>query len=331
MDSAVKAPTSTATTDPRFGWIGLGSMGLAMALNLHSHLSHIGAPPLCFYNRTEARGQPILDKGGVQSASVQDLIAQVDICFIAVSDGTVVTSIVNSIIEASTTEQLHGKIIVDTSTIHPDVSSWAQRKLVEQGASFVAAPVFGASPVAREGRLLIVTAGADEAVKAIEPFLVGVLARKTLHMGTDAAQASLMKTAGNFLTAGMMELVAEAHVFAEKTGIGSEALESLIEEQYGALPLAMSRRMTEGFYLPKQGERPWSDLKLAVKDVGLGVSCAENAEASLPVADVILKHYDEACQYGERNERALDSSSMYGVLRTHAGLDFESDRVKERR
>ncbi|GAB1197198.1 hypothetical protein APSETT444_006489 [Aspergillus pseudonomiae] len=314
MDSQVKPPTSTPTTHPRLGWIGLGSMGLAMALNLHSHLSHVGAPPLCFYNRTEARGQPILDKGGVQSASIADLIAQVDICFIAVSDGTVVTSIVNSIIEASTPEQLHGKIIVDTSTIHPDVSSWAQRTLAEKGASFVAAPVFGASPVAREGRLLIVTAGADEAVRAIEPFL-------DLADGMDGR---------NFLTAGMMELVAEAQVFAEKTGIGSEALESLIEEQYGALPLAMSRRMTEGFYLPKQGERPWSDLQLAVKDVGLGVSCAENAGTRLPVADVVLRHYDEASQYARTNERALDSSSMYGVLRTHAGLDFESDRVKER-
>lgn len=128
----------------------------------------------------------------------------------------------------------------------------------------------------------------------------------------------------------MMELIAEAHVFAEKAGIASEAMESLIEQQYGPLPFTMSKRMTGGFYLPKIGERPWSDLQLALKDVSLGVSCAEKVGTSLPVAEVALKHLGEASQYGEANQRALDSSSMYGSLRQHAGLEFESDQVKRR-
>ncbi|PYI00021.1 3-hydroxyisobutyrate dehydrogenase [Aspergillus ellipticus CBS 707.79] len=323
------SPSTPDAPIPKLGWIGLGSMGQAMALNLQTHLSHTNSPPLHIYNRTAARGQPLLAIGAISSSSIQALLQAVDICFIAVSDSNAVTSIINTILEVPAAD-LHQKIIVDTSTIAPGTSAWAQGCLRERGASFVAAPVFGASPIAKEGKLLVILAGADKAVKAVEPFLVGVLARKTLYLGEDAAKASLLKTTGNFLTAGFMELIAEAHVFAEKTGLGSDALESLVEHQYGPLPFAMSKRLTGGFYLPKRDERPWSDLNLAVKDVGLGVECAEKVGTRLPVADLVLSHLEEARRYGEVNGRALDSSSMYGVLRERAGLGFESEVVRRR-
>ncbi|KAL2811515.1 3-hydroxyisobutyrate dehydrogenase [Aspergillus granulosus] len=314
-------------------------MGLAMALNLQRHLSATNAPPLRIYNRTASRGQSLVEAGSIQSPSISDLITTVDICFICVSDDQAATTIIGSMLgidtkteteAAITSIDLQGKIIVDTSTVHPDISSWVQRELTARGASFVAAPVFGATPVALEGRLLFVVAGGDEAVRAIEPFLVGVMARKVLRVGEDVSKATMMKTAGNFLTAGLLELVAESLVFAEKTGIGNEALQALIEEQYGPLPFAMSKRMLNGHYLPKKGDRPWSDLNLALKDVGLGVDCAEKAGTRLPVAELVLKHLGEARLYREGKDRALDSSSLFGVLRENAGLAFETDVVKRR-
>lgn len=128
------------------------------------------------------------------------------------------------------------------------------------------------------------------------------------------------------MTAGMMELVAESHVFAEKTGLGSEAMEALLEQQYGPLAHSMSRRLTTGAYMPAPGERPWSDLNLALKDVGHGITCAADAGARLHVGEVAMRHLKQASQEG----RPLDSSSMYGVLRREAGLDFATDLVKER-
>lgn len=123
-----------------------------------------------------------------------------------------------------------------------------------------------------------------------------------------------------------MEVIGEAHVFAEKSGLGEAAMSSLIEKQYGPLALSMSRRLTTGAYIPAPGQRPMSDLQLALKDVSHGVKCAEAAGARLHVAEVALGHLEEA----SREERPLDSSSMYGVLRRQAGLDFETDLVKER-
>lgn len=127
-----------------------------------------------------------------------------------------------------------------------------------------------------------------------------------------------------------MEVVAEAHVFAEKTGLGSEAMEALIEQQYGPLPLSMSKRLTTGAYMPAKGERPWSDLNLALKDVGHGIQCAEETGMRLPVGELVLGHLQEAKWFSGEQARALDSSSMYGVLRRQAGLDFETHLVRNR-
>lgn len=127
-----------------------------------------------------------------------------------------------------------------------------------------------------------------------------------------------------------MEVVAETQVFAEKTGLGNDAVESLIEQQYGPLALSMSKRLTTGAYMPAKGQRPWSDLNLALKDVGHGIDCAQEAGAELPVGEVVQKHLKEAKDTSDAEGRPLDSSSMYGVLRRQAGLDFETDLVKRR-
>jgi len=80
------------------------------------------------------------------------------------------------------------------------------------------------------------------------------MGRAVIDLGDDVAKSSLMKTSGNFITAAMMEIVSEAHVFAEKTGLGSDAMEMLIEANYGPLMHTMSKRLTTGAYEPPRGE-----------------------------------------------------------------------------
>jgi 3-hydroxyisobutyrate dehydrogenase-like beta-hydroxyacid dehydrogenase len=128
----------------------------------------------------------------------------------------------------------------------------------------------------------------------------------------------------------MMEVIAEAHVLAEKSGLGSKNLEALIDQQYGPLALSMSQRLTTGAYMPARVDRPWSDLNLAIKDVGHGIALAEQSGSRLEVAEIAIKHLNDAKKFSDAEERPLDSSSMYGILRKEAGLSFETDLVKER-
>ncbi|GJD03448.1 6-phosphogluconate dehydrogenase family protein [Colletotrichum higginsianum] len=277
-----------------------------------------------------SRGDPLAEIGGVARPEVEDLVSTTDIIFMSLSDDAAVDATLDAILGAAAALDLTDKIIVDTSTVHPLTSAKSRDRLAERNAQFVAAPVFGASPVAAEGKLLWIVAGPHDAVEDIGPFVVGVMGRGVIRLGEDVQQSSMMKTAGNFMTAGMMELVAEAHVFAEKTGLGTDAMERLIEQQYGPLALSMSKRMTTGAYMPPRGARPWSDLTLALKDVGHGIDCAEKVGTRLEVGEVVLRHLSEAKSFSDAEGRPLDSSSMYGVLRRESDLPFETELVLKR-
>ncbi|CEJ92592.1 hypothetical protein VHEMI08234 [[Torrubiella] hemipterigena] len=315
---------------PRVGWIGLGSMGQGMAINVQHHLRSTASDSLLCFNRSVARCEPVVEAGAKCAESAQDVLINSDIVFISLSDDVATKATVEAMLSGLAPSAAVKKLIVDTSTVHPDTSAWMQTSFSKHGAQFLAAPVFGASPVAANGQLLFVLAGPPDAVKTIEPYLEGVMARAVIYLGEDVTLSSKLKTVGNFITAGMMELLSETHVLAEKVGLSEAAVENLIDLQYKALPLAVSQRITGGHYLPVRAERPWSDLNLAVKDVGLVVDCAKNAGVTLPTAETIMGNYKTAQKYSEEHDRPLDSSSMYGVLREQAGLPFESAVVKKR-
>lgn len=170
-------------------------MGLGMATNLQRHLSQVGASALHYHNRTMSRGQTLQGLGGVPCESIAGLVSQSDVVFLSLSDDSALAATLDAVIQAGAAD-LAGKIIVDTSTVHPRSSEEAQVRLRAAGAEFIAAPVFGASPVAAEGRLLFVLAGTEDAVRVISPFLVGVMGRGVIRLAEDVKEASLLKTAG---------------------------------------------------------------------------------------------------------------------------------------
>ncbi|KAF2800921.1 hypothetical protein K505DRAFT_263006 [Melanomma pulvis-pyrius CBS 109.77] len=311
----------------RLGWIGLGSMGLAMALNIQKYLSENKFPALRYSNRTLSRGEPLEKLGGVPCQSIAELGQSCDVIFISVSNDAVSKSVIEELLSGGS---LSSKIILDTTTVHPDTTTSISTLLNSAGVSFIASPVFGATPLAIAGQLLIAVAGPPEAIKAVSPFLKGVLARNVLEVGDDPSKALLLKTTSNFITAGLMYLVSEAHVVAEKSGLPAPVLEALIQENFGAYAYGVSQRMTTGKYFPAEGEAPSSGLELGIKDVGHGLDVAKGVGMELKLGELSMGAMEEARGYGEERGRALDSSSVYGVVRRRAGLEFESEGVRRR-
>ena len=89
-----------------------------------------------------------------------------------------------------------GKIVVDTTTVHPDTTRDVAARFRGAGAEFAAAPVFGATPAAEAGQLLIAFAGAEVVYDAIAPLLKAVIAREVLVVGSEPEKAVLLKTTG---------------------------------------------------------------------------------------------------------------------------------------
>lgn len=204
------------------------------------------------------------------------------------------------------------------------------KQLEQLGASYIAAPVFGSTTVAQAGQLLVAVAGREDAIARIEPYLKGVIARGVIWVGEDPAQALLLKTTSNMLTAGMMYLISEAHTLAEKSGLPSSVLESLIEQNLGSYAHGVSKRLTGGAYLPAGGQAPQSSLELGIKDVQHGIDLAKSKGMRLDVAEAYVDAAKEAKEWSNENGRALDSSSVFGIVRERAGVAFESVVVRER-
>ncbi|KAJ4296693.1 hypothetical protein N0V90_006741 [Kalmusia sp. IMI 367209] len=318
----MSSPTSVS-----LGWFGLGSMGLAIASNLQKHLKEKDLPALHFSNRNLSRGDPLKTLGGIPCQDINELVQVCDVIFISVTNDEVLTSIINQFISTSS---LKNKILVDTTTVHPDTTSILAARLATHNCSFVAAPVFGAPPAARAAQILMAVAEPPEAIETITPYLKDVIARGVIHVGDDPSKALLLKTTSNFLTAGLMYLISEAHVLAEKASLPAAVLESLIEQNLGAYAHGVSRRLTSGAYFPAEGVAPNSALELGIKDVKHGLEVAKREKVKLAAGELALGAMEEAKVFGDEKGRALDSSGLFGIVRKRAGLEFESEVVKER-
>ncbi|GKZ71676.1 hypothetical protein AnigIFM50267_007718 [Aspergillus niger] len=302
-------------------------MGLAMASNLQKHLLAEGQPPLRFWNRTASKGDALNNLGGIQCASIAAVVRDSVIIFISTSNDEAAQAIIAQIISAG---NLGGKVIVDTTTVHPNTSAAVSAELSQLNAFFVSAPVFGSAPMAAERMILAVVAGPHCAIDRISPYVRDVIARDILQVAEQPEKASLLKIIGNFLVTGLTEIIGEAHVFAEKSEVGCAVLERLLEAQFGRLPLMISQRLTQGTYMPPKGTLPWSSLDLALKDVGHAMNCAASSGTNLRIGEVALDHLRRAKAFSEEQARDLDSAASYGILRRDAGLDFENEAVKRR-
>ncbi|KAJ6131259.1 hypothetical protein N7523_001719 [Penicillium sp. IBT 18751x] len=317
---------------PQLGWIGkfpagLGNMGLAMSTNLQTYLRAQRQAPLRFWNRTACKGDAVTRLGGIQCDSVAAVVRDSTIIFISVSNDDALQTIVTEMISAV---NLTDKIVVDTTTVHPNTIKTISAKLTLENAFFISGPVFGSAPMAAERKILMVTAGPPCMIKRISPYIKGVIARDMLEVAEQPEKASLLKIIGNFLVSSLTEIVGEAHVFAEKSGMGDEVVEKLLEAQFGPLPTMISRRLTQGVYMPRKGASPWSNLDLSLKDVGHAIDCAAAVGVRLPVGEVVQNHLQRAKVFSHEQDRQLDSAASYGINRCDAGLDFENDFVKMR-
>ncbi|KAF5004603.1 hypothetical protein FDECE_8933 [Fusarium decemcellulare] len=305
--------TSTET----LGWYGLGSMGIGMALRLQAHLSAKGLPPLHFSNRTLARGDALKNEGAIQEETFEDVIAKSTIIFTMISNDGVLDSLVAQAMDKSIS--LEGKIWVDTSTVHPDTCTRCSSLLAEKGATFIASPVFGASPVAALGKLIFSMAGPSAAIDRVRPYVLDVMGRSIINMGQDVRKSSLLKIAGNIFVIGFQELMAEGHVFAEKTGLGTQQMEEFIGSMFGPVLESYSKRATSGAFAPPLDTQPGFAITLATKDVSHAVSLARQHGTSLPTLETALGRMEAARAYAGDS---LDSSAVYGAARLEAGLPF---------
>ncbi len=290
----------------RVGFVGLGSMGSAMAANLLA-----AGHDLVVWNRTSGRADALVAAGARAAASPAEVAAASEVTFICVSDTPDVEAVVlgEGGIAAGVAP---GSLVVDCSTIAPGASRAMAAVLGERGVGFVDAPVTGGPEGARDATLAILVGGSEADVTRARP-LLDVLGRTVTHLGpVGAGQAT--KAVNQAILAGVYLGVAEGMVLAIKAGLDPEqVVGSLAGGAAQSWVLAnRSGRMIAGDYPP--GFR----IALHRKDLRIALDLAREVGAALPVVALC-----EQLETGviARGHAADDTSAIARPLRELAGLD----------
>ncbi|KAL6712851.1 hypothetical protein ACLMJK_009563 [Lecanora helva] len=298
----------------QLGFIGLGQMGQAMTANLVAK-GHLKSP-LIIYNRTQQRAEEHGSKIGncVVARNLEELIDACDVIWTCLVDEEAVSEIFALILKL----HIEGKLFVECSTIPPDATSQLAQHIQDKRASFVAMPVFGEPGMAREGNLICVPAGSESCIKRIQPYLDGVICRAVIDLsGENPAKATLLKNIGNVLIMTTIEQIAEALVFAEKSGLGTRHMKSLISTMFPRPPHTVySSKMVNGDYA--KGE--------SIVGVGKAKTLASRIQDLALASKTSLKSYKVAVDHltvaeAEAGPRC-DIMGIYGAVRVESGLPF---------
>jgi len=259
------------------GFIGLGGMGSAMAVNLLK--AGFG---LRVYNRTPEKARPLVGLGAAQADSPAGM---------AETGGIVVTMLTNdqAVEEVAFGENGFGDALgeggihVSMSTISPETSRRLAERHAAWGTHYVAAPVFGKPDAAAAQKLWIATSGPEAAKARIRP-LLDAMGQGVHDFGEDAGAANVVKLTGNFLLGAAIEAMGEAFTLAQKNGISRQAVYELFTSTLFACPVYQNygKLIAAEHYQPI-GATP----SLIRKDFGLLLQEAKTSQVPMPLAGLV--------------------------------------------
>jgi len=261
---------------PRIGFVGLGVMGKPMAKNLLA-----AGYLVTVWNRTRSRMDELLALGAKGADSPEEVAENCDIVITMLTDSPDVEEVIlgsNGVIEGAG----KGLIIIDMSTISPEVTRRIAGKLVEKGVRMLDAPVSGGEIGAIKATLSIMVGGPEEAFEECLPVLQA-LGKKITHMGPNG-MGQTTKLCNQVICALNIQAVCEGLILGAKAGLDLEKLLDVVTA--GAAGSWMLSNL--GPKMVKRDFEPGFRIRHQQKDLRLALSFA--AELSLPLPTTGLVH-----------------------------------------
>ena len=251
------------------GFIGLGIMGRPMAANLMK-----GGHTLMLHSRSGVPRE-LIDAGGTACASPREVAEKAEYVLSMVPDTRDVERVLFGTSGAA--EGLGpGKTFVDMSSISPEATREFAKRVNAQGAEYVDAPVSGGEVGAKNATLTIMV-GANEATFARVRPLFEVLGKNITLVGSNGA-GQTAKVANQIVVALTIEAVAEALLFASKSGVDPAKVRQALMGGFA------SSRILEvhGERMIRRTFEPGARVEIHQKDLELALSAARTMGLSLP-------------------------------------------------
>ncbi|MEO7235983.1 MAG: 2-hydroxy-3-oxopropionate reductase [Lapillicoccus sp.] len=284
-------------------FIGLGIMGNPMA----GHLARAGHTVTGF-NRTP-KYDDLEAAGGRGADSVSDAVADADVVCVMVPDSPDVRDVLAG--EGGVFDSAKpGALLIDFSSIRPDVTVELAQQAQERGFRLLDAPVSGGEAGAKNAALSIMVGGAADDFAEAKP-LLDVVGKTVVHVG-GSGSGQTVKAANQLIVASNIQALAEAVVFLEAYEVDVEAaLEVLGGGLAGSSVLQQKKQnMLTGSFEP--GFR----IDLHHKDMGIVTSAAREAGVVTPVAALVAQLMAAARANGDGG---LDHSALLRGVRRLSG------------
>ncbi len=204
-------------------------------------------------------------------------------------------------------------VVVDCSTIDPDVEREQHARVGATGAAYLDAPVSGGSVGAENGTLTLMVGGAVAALDATRPVLEA-FSRLIVHVG-GPGMGQVVKLCNNLLYAAQMQATAEAFTLAFRSGADlGKTLEVLLHST-GDCTAVRTRVPFEGVQPESPASNDWRPgfaANLMAKDLDLALAYAARVEVDLASTRVVRETLRTAIDAGLGRE---DFSALGKVVR----------------
>lgn len=303
--------SSTHLTQHRVGWIGCGRMGYPLAARLIEAGADVGV-----YNRTRAKAEPL----GVQGAQVVDTPAELadrDIVFTMVSGPDDFRAVTLGEGGLLTRRSPVPSILVDCSSVSPEVSEEVRVTAAELGTALLVVPVSGNGRVVRAGRASFAVSGPEPAYATVLPYLER-LGRSVQYVG-EGDRARLVKIAHNLLLGAVTQSLVETTLLVQQAGI---ARADYLEFVNGSVMGSMFSQYKTPTLVGREWEPPTFTLPLLRKDLDLGLDAGAKLGAKLPLTERARELVQDAIDEGHVGE---DFAVLLDVQAAASGIELSPE------
>jgi 3-hydroxyisobutyrate dehydrogenase-like beta-hydroxyacid dehydrogenase len=258
----------------QLGFIGLGLMGSRLARRLH-----LSSWPLKAWNRSPKPANELNKVGIAIVPSITDLVADSDVILSSLANDAAVRSVyLDKGGVLSTAEP--GTVILEMSTISPELSRRLHKKARAMGVNFLDVAISGSTPVVDAGMITLLAGGDKETFEQSIPIFESI-AKQWFLIGPGSSGVQ-MKLVVNLLLGLDMQAIAEAVSLGEHLQIDRNVLLDVLSKTAVIAPAMAGkfRKIKNGDYSP---EFP---LRLMSKDMDLVMDAARTSGADLPAASV---------------------------------------------
>ncbi|KAB0266555.1 NAD(P)-dependent oxidoreductase [Microvirga brassicacearum] len=271
----------------KVGFIGLGTMGREMAINLLK----AGHAVYAYDVRKDAIGD-LLPHGASAAAHPADAAREADIVISMLPDTPQVEEIVygeNGLLASPP----RGRLVVDMSTISPVAVRRMHADLKAAGVDFLDAPVSGGPVGAKNASLSIMTGGDADAFARAEPYF-GAMGTTITHVG-EAGAGQTVKLCNQLVCAINLQAICEALALGRASGVDLDQLRNVLLG--GSAASWMLEKLGPAMIAgdPSAGFR----IDLMLKDLRLVQEQALSLCVPLPATALVTSQYVEARAHGE--------------------------------